>query len=113
MLLKDVSHRRAAGESSRPAKRGAGGAAPAGGTRSGRDSGAGQTKPSAGIENFWAMLKRGYDGTYHRMSAKHLPRYVAEFAGRHNNRRADTIARSATSCEAWTGSASGTGELVA
>ena len=59
--------------------------------RSGRNSGAGQTKPSAGIENFWAMLKRGYDGIYHQMSAKHLPRYVAEFAGRHNNRPADTI----------------------
>ena len=44
-----------------------------------------------GIESFWAMLKRGYDGTYHRMSAKHLPRYVAEFAGHHNNRPADTI----------------------
>ena len=32
------------------------------------------------------MLKRGYVGTYHRMSPKHLHRYVDEFAGRHNVR---------------------------
>ena len=44
-----------------------------------------------GIESFWAMLKRGYQGTYHHMSAKHLDRYVTEFAGRHNVRDADTI----------------------
>ena len=31
----------------------------------------------------WSTLKRGYYGTYHRMSLKHLDRYVAEFpAGR-------------------------------
>ena len=44
-----------------------------------------------GIESFWAMLKRGYVGTYHRMSPKHLRRYVDEFSGRHNIRKADTI----------------------
>ena len=43
-----------------------------------------------GIESFWAMLKRGYHGTYHQMSAKHLDRYVTEFAGRHNDREWDT-----------------------
>ena len=44
-----------------------------------------------GIESFWAMLKRGYTGTFHRLSPKHLQRYVNEFAGRHNVRDRDTI----------------------
>lgn len=46
---------------------------------------------TSGIESFWAALKRGYYGTYHRMSEKHLDRYVTEFAGRHNVREMDTI----------------------
>ena len=44
-----------------------------------------------GIESFWSMLKRGYHGTYHHMSPKHMSRYVNEFAGRHNDRNANTI----------------------
>ena len=44
-----------------------------------------------GMESFWAMLKRGYYSTYHKMSVKHLHRYVNEFAGRHNIRSLDTI----------------------
>ena len=43
-----------------------------------------------GIESFWAMLKRGYQGTFHHFSVKHMDRYVAEFAGRHNVRPRDT-----------------------
>ena len=43
-----------------------------------------------GMESFWAMMKRGYMGVFHRMSPAHLQRYVDEFAGRHNQRGADT-----------------------
>ena len=44
-----------------------------------------------GMESFWAMLKRGYVGTYHHFSFKHADRYVLEFSGRHNQRPLDTI----------------------
>ena len=43
-----------------------------------------------GMESHWAPLKRGYDGVYHHMSAKHLSRYIVEFSGRHNSRPLDT-----------------------
>ena len=44
-----------------------------------------------GVESFWSMLKRAHKGTFHKMSPKHLQRYVNEFAGRHNIRELDTI----------------------
>ena len=44
-----------------------------------------------GIESFWALLKRGYHGTFHHMSEKHLGRYVTEFSGRYNDREANTV----------------------
>ena len=37
------------------------------------------------------MFKRGYHGTYHRMSIQHLHRYARESSGRHNERDEDTI----------------------
>ena len=43
-----------------------------------------------GIESFWSLFKRGWTGTFHQLSAKHLDRYVQEFAGRHNMRPLDT-----------------------
>ena len=45
-----------------------------------------------GVESFWSMLKRAHKDIYHRLSAKHLQRYVSEFAGRQNIRELDTLA---------------------
>ena len=46
-----------------------------------------------GIESFWSMLKRAHKGTFHKLSPKHLDRYVREFAGRHNIRELGTLAQ--------------------
>ncbi len=43
------------------------------------------------MESFWASLRRGYHGTCHPISVRHLQRHMNEFAGRHNLRRADPI----------------------
>ena len=48
-----------------------------------------------GMESFWSMLKRGFTGTYHQISPKHLHRYIDEFQGRHNVRPLDTEAQMA------------------
>lgn len=44
-----------------------------------------------GVESFWSMLKRAHKGTFHKISPKHLNRYVQEFAGKHNIRELDTL----------------------
>ena len=66
-----------------------------------------------GIESFWSLLKRGYHGTYHHLSEKHLPRYVSEFAGRHNIRDLDTVAQMSTLARGMVGKRLTYRELVA
>ena len=44
-----------------------------------------------GIESFWSGIKRAIMGVYHKMSKKHLWRYVTEFVARQNMRVKDTI----------------------
>ena len=44
-----------------------------------------------GVESFRALLERGYYGIYHRMSVKHLQKYINEFANRTDIRPVDTI----------------------
>ncbi len=43
------------------------------------------------IDSFWAMLKRAHKGTCHKLSAKHLDRYVQVFAVKHNLREKHTV----------------------
>lgn len=54
---------------------------------------AGQGSRERGVESLRATLKRAREGTFHKISPKHLNRYVTEFAGKHNVRASGTLAQ--------------------
>jgi transposase-like protein len=51
------------------------------------------------IEGFWSLIKRSMVGTFHKVSKKYLPLYVAEFQFRYNNRdNADIFGEAIKGC---------------
>ena len=59
----------------------------------------GRHKCTNTIEGFWSIFKRGVVGTFHKMSAKYMPLYVAEFQFRYNNRfNADIFGTAINGC---------------
>ena len=44
------------------------------------------------IESFWALLKRGIIGQYHKVSLRYPSKYIDEFAYKWNHRKADNDA---------------------
>ena len=61
-----------------------------------------------GMESFWSMMKRGYYGTFHRMSPKHLDRYVDEFSGATTSAATTPSTKWAAWRMAWSASGSAT-----
>ena len=43
------------------------------------------------IEGVWSLFKRSIMGSFHKVSAKHLDRYLAELEWRFNNRKNSRI----------------------
>lgn len=43
------------------------------------------------LEGFWSLLKRGIVGQYHKVSKRHLNKYIDEFCFRYNHRNEDDV----------------------
>ncbi|HEY9158274.1 IS1595 family transposase [Candidatus Binatus sp.] len=43
------------------------------------------------LESYWALLRRGLMGQYHRLSKRYLPRYLDEFSYRYNIRKVANV----------------------
>ena len=54
------------------------------------------------VESFWALLKRGHMGTFHKISEKNLHRYINEFSTRHNMRNMNYLESSARTIKIMT-----------
>jgi hypothetical protein len=48
---------------------------------------AGTVQYAGTVESAFSLLKRGIVGTWHKVSAKHLPAYLDEMCFRFNNRK--------------------------
>ncbi|MEJ0068905.1 MAG: IS1595 family transposase [Pseudomonadota bacterium] len=60
------------------------------------------------IEGFWSLVKRGIVGSFHKVSKKYLPLYVAEFQFRYNNREnADIFGTAIKGCQSLTAHGNG------
>ena len=44
-----------------------------------------------GAESLWALVRRGYNGAFHRIGPKHLHRHINEFSGRLNMKMLDAV----------------------
>lgn len=51
-----------------------------------------------GIESFWAILKRAHYGTFHKLSKKHLHRYVGEFVFKANTKELPAFDKDGIDC---------------
>ena len=65
-----------------------------------------------GIESFWLMFKRGFYGTYHKMSKKYLNRYVTVIVKWNNMREDDTLEQMELLVQSMTGKRLTYGKLI-